>query len=628
MAFAGKVWRLLVGIKDALALLFLLLFFTLLFAMLTSRPSPGVVRGGALLIELDGSIVEEASEVDPLEILLSGTLPTKEYELRDIVRALDAAAEDDRIDAVVLDLSEFLGGGHVHMQEVGDALDRVRAVEKEVLTFGLAFGDDSLMIAAHSSEAWVDPLGGAAVMGPGGTHLYYKRLFDEFDVTGHIYRAGTYKSAVEPYMLTGMSPEARENANALYSSVWEEYQANLKRARPEADFDAMTKDVLGWVAEHKGDLAAAAVKSGLVDKIGTREEFGNRVAELVGEDSWNTEPGSFLSTELEPFLAAHKPSSSGKAIGVITIAGEISDGKAGPGNAGAERIVELLDDALDDDLAALVVRVDSPGGTLTGSEAIRRAIMRHKAKGIPIAVSMANYAASGGYWVATPGDRIFAEPETVTGSIGVYAFVPSFEGTLKKFGVDADGVRTTPLSGQPDFLGGFSPEVNAVLQGGVEHDYEVFLKLVADARGKSRDEIDRVAQGQVWDGGTGRQIGLVDQFGDLDDAIAWAAGQAKLEEGKWHAKFFGTKRDPYASLIQRLLGTDTEAENAAAPRDIVGMMTLRQQDLFGRVAADVERLFTTRGVQAYCLECMPFAPADRSSKGPGPLTVLGRLFGS
>jgi protease-4 len=273
-----------------------------------------------------------------------------------------------------------------------------------------------------------------------------------------------------------------------------------------------------------------------------------------------------------------------------------------------------------------VIRVDSPGGTLTGSEAIRRAILRHKAKGIPIAVSMANYAASGGYWVATPGDRIFAEPETVTGSIGVYAFVPSFENTLRKYGVDADGVRTTPLSGQPDFLGGFTPEVNAVLQGGVEHNYEVFLKLVADARGKSRNAIDRIAQGQVWDGGTGRQIGLVDQFGDLDDAIAWAAKEAKLEDGKWHAQKIGSKRDPYASLIQRMLGSDAEAENAAAPRDLVGMMTVRQQDLFGRVAGDVERLFTARGVQAYCLECMPFAPAPRGANGVGPLTVLGQLL--
>ena len=215
MSFAGKVWRLLVGIKDALALLFLLLFFMGLYAVLTARPSPGQVRGGALLLNLDGTVVEEASQPDPLQVLLSQEMPTREYQARDLVRAIDAAATDDRIRAVVLDLSRFLGGGQVHLAEIGAAMDRARAAKKPVLTFASAYVDDGMMLAAHASEVWVDPLGGAVVAGPGGDRLYYAGLLDRLKVNAHIFRVGTYKSAIEPYMRGDMSPEARADASAL-----------------------------------------------------------------------------------------------------------------------------------------------------------------------------------------------------------------------------------------------------------------------------------------------------------------------------------------------------------------------------------------------------------------------------
>jgi len=624
MSFAGKVWRLLVGIKDGLVLLFMLLFFALLFAVLTNRPSPGVVREGALLLQLDGTVVEEPSAVDPLDVLLSGELPTREYAVRDLVRAIDAAATDDRIKAVVLDLSSFLGGGHIDMQEIGAALDRVRSAKKPVLTFALAYSDDSVMLAAHSSEAWVDPLGGAAVLGPGGSRLYYKRLIDQFDVKAHVYRVGTFKSAVEPYILTGMSPEARENAEALYATVFEEYKANVKKARPKADIDKVTKDPVAWLAESGGDTAKAAVAAGLVDTIGDWVAFGDHVAEIVGKDSWDDAPGSYAATELGPWLAANPASSSGKAIGVITIAGDITDGNEGPGTAGGARIADLLDAALDDDLAALVVRVDSPGGTLTGSEAIRRAILRQKARGIPVAVSMGNYAASGGYWVSTPADRIFAEPETVTGSIGIFGVVPSFEGTLAHFGIDTDGVRTTPLSGQPDIVGGFTPETESFLQQTIEHEYRVFLSLVAESRGKTPEQIDAIAQGRVWDGGTARQIGLVDQFGNLENALEWAAKAAKLEDGKWHAKYLGSKPTRYSSILQSLLLDDAEAGRASA-RDMFAMLGARERDLPMQVASDLDRLLGTRGAQAYCLECAAPRPQPKQAAQASWLGALVRL---
>jgi protease-4 len=387
------------------------------------------------------------------------------------------------------------------------------------------------------------------------------------------------------------------------------------------------KDPVGWLATSQGDTAKAAVEAGLADKIGDGVAFGRRVAEIVGEDSWSSVPGAFAATELEPWLAAHPLSRSGKAIGVVTIAGEISDGEAGPGEAGGERIARLLDEALSRDFAALVVRVDSPGGTILGSELIRRAILRQKEKGIPIAVSMANLAASGGYWVATPGDRIFAEPETVTGSIGVFGVVPSFEDTVGQYGVTTDGVTTTPLSGQPDILAGITPEADAVLQGTVEDAYRRFLGIVATSRKKTPEQIDAIAQGRVWDGGTARQLGLVDQFGGMDDALEWAAKAAKIDGDDWHAVYLETPENAYTSLIEQLVIGDNTREASGEVRDLFGFAAARERGLGARMITDLQRLFGSTGVQAYCLEC-PDQPARASAKAPqGLWQALGKLLG-
>ncbi|MXP45069.1 signal peptide peptidase SppA [Allopontixanthobacter sediminis] len=610
MGFARKVWHLLVAVKDGLSLVFLLLFFGLLYAALTARPSPAQIRDGALLLELDGVIVEEKSAVDPIAALLSGTAPIGEYQARDMVQAIEAAARDDRIKAVVVDMTNFLGGGQVHMEAIGAALERAKAADKPVLTYAVAYSDDAMMLAAHASEVWVDPLGGAMITGPGGTRLYYSDLLAKLKVNARVYKVGTYKSAVEPYSRNSMSPEARENYQSLYGALWSEWQASVQKARPKLKMDLVTKTPAEWVAANNGDLAQAALGAGLVDKLGSRTEFGQRVAELVGEDPIEDTPGSFAHTKFDPWVADSAPPTPGKAIGVVTIAGEIVDGDAGPGTAGGDRISDLLDEALDDDLAALVVRVDSPGGSVLASEEIRRAILRHKAKDIPIAVSMANVAASGGYWVATPADRIFAEPETITGSIGIFAVIPTFENAAAELGVNADGVQTTPLSGQPDLVAGFTPEVDSILQSTIEDGYRRFLTRVAKSRNMTNEQVDRVGQGRVWDGGTARQIGLVDQYGGIEDAIVWAARQADLEWGDYHVKYLGGELDPYQSLIQSLVSDGSEARGNGG-QDMFGMVALRQQALAGQATSDLERLLGSRGMQVYCLEC-PVAPRARA----------------
>lgn len=599
MHFAGKVWRLLVGVKDGLVLLFMLLFFGLLFAVLTARPSPAQVREGALVLELDGVVVEERSRIDPLQALLASQAPVGEYQVRDVVRALDAAAGDERIDAVVLDLEKFIGAGQVHLQDIGEAMDRVRAADKPVLTYATAYADDGVFLAAHASEVWLNPLGGAIVTGPGGNRLYYKGLLEKLNVNARVYKVGQYKSAVEPYTETGMSDAARENAQALYGALWEEWQANVKKARPSADLDLVTKSPAAWVEAAQGDLSKAALNAGLVDKLGTRDEFNARLVELVGEDEWSTLPNAFPATDYNAWLKDNPAPSGGKPIGVVTIAGEIVDGEAGPGTAGGARIADLLDEALESDFAGLVVRVDSPGGSVLASEEIRDAILRHKARGIPIAVSMANVAASGGYWVATPADRIFAEPDTITGSIGIFAVLPTFEDAAAEIGVTSDGVRTGPLSGQPDVIGGLTPEVDRILQASIEDGYRDFLTRVSNARNMTMEQADTVGQGRVWDGGTARQLQLVDEYGGIEEALAWVAAQAELENGGWHAAYLGSKPSTADTLLRQMLASEEEAQG----RDVFALFAHNEVNAFEAVAADAQRLLAAKGVQAYCLTC-------------------------
>jgi protease-4 len=611
MIFARKAWRVLVAIKDGLALVFLLLFFLVLFAALSNRPAPGKVHEGALLLKLDGAIVEEPKSVDPIGQLLSQQAPSTEYRARDLARALRSAAQDKRIKAVVLDLDRFTGAGQVHLQDIGRAMDSVRAAGKPVLTFAMLYSDDAILLAAHSSEVWVDPMGGALVMGPGGKHVFFGGLLDRLKIKAHVFRVGTFKSAVEPYIRNDFSPESRANTAAVYGSLFEAWKADVLRARPKANIALATTDPAAWIKASGGDAAKAALSAGLVDRIGDRVAFGQRVAQLAGPDSGDKAPGAYAHTPLRAWLAANPESHKGKAIGVVTIAGEIVDAETGPGTASGKRIAKLLDKALDDDLAALVVRVDSPGGSIFASEQIRTAIERHKTRKIPVVVSMANLAASGGYWVSTPGTRIFADPATITGSIGVYAVVPTFEQALGQWGVTTDGVLTTPLSGQPDVIGGLGAATESMLQANVENAYARFLGVVAASRGKSPADVNAMAQGQVWDGGTARQKDLVDQFGGLDDALAYAAGQAKLEQGNWHPVFLGADESPYASLLERM-STDEDSAPPANAHDLAGLIAVRQQSAIAQAMAGIEGMLGRSGAQALCLEC-PAAPGPQAT---------------
>ena len=623
MKFAGKVWKLLVGVKDGLVLLFMLLFFALLYAAMTARPTLGAGDRGALLLDLDGPIVEQPAQATASE-LLSGGGP-RQYRLRDVVRGLEAAATDDRVKAVALDLDIFSGGGQATIASVGEALDTVRKAGKPVLAFATAYDDDSYQLAAHASELWLDPMGGVLVTGPGGANLYLKGLLDKLGVTANVYKAGTYKAAVEPFTRNDMSPEAREALTAVYGSIWESWQQEVRRARPKAQLAPYIADMPGRVEAAGGDMAKAALQAGLVDRIGSREAFSRRVAEIVGT-RYAAVPGSFRRIPYRTWVEANPAGEDGGKVGILTVAGDIVDGEANLGTAGAETIVRALEKGIRErDLKALVLRVDSPGGSALASERIRQAVLAAKSKGLPVVVSMGDYAASGGYWIATAGDKIYAEPSTITGSIGVFGILPSFEGTMAKLGLGADGVKTTPLSGEPDLLRGPSPEADRLLQMGVDGTYRRFLALVSASRKLPVAEVDRIAQGRVWDGGTAHQLRLVDSFGGLDDAVREAARMAKLDGDEAGPVWLEKQPDFGDRLLTSLAGDGGEEEMVP---DAFSRLAARPRLAMMAAVAEAERLVSGAAIQARCLECAGQAGASPPLPRGGFAAWLARLLGA
>jgi len=598
-------WKLLVGIKDALVLIAMLLFFGLVFAALNARPGTKAIKDGALVLDLNGSIVEQPAEPAAFAAL-SGQNTPKQFRLRDVVRAIDTARTDGRVKALVLDLDGFTGAYPAALGEIGDAIARVRAAKKPVLAYATAYTDGSYRLAANASEVWVNPLGGTLFMGPGGNQLYYKGLIDKLGITTHVYRVGRYKSFVEPYTRTDQSDDARAASQALYGTLYDQWREAVAKARPKAQIAQFLARPDALVLAANGDIATANLRAGIVDKLGDRTAFGKRVAAIAGADT-SKPAGSFNTITYDSWVKANPLPTGGDAIGVLTVAGDIVDGEGGPGTAAGKTIEKaMLDGLAKKNLKALVVRVDSPGGSVLASERIRLAILEAKKKGLPVVVSMGGLAASGGYWVSTPADVIFAEPGTITGSIGIFGIIPTFETALAKIGVTTDGVKTTPLSGQPDITAGTTPMFDTLIQAGIENGYRQFIARVAASRKLSPARVDAIGQGRVWDGGTARQIGLVDRFGTLKDAIAEAARRAKLDPAKIHAEYL---EKPPGVLAQLAAGFDTGDDDTTTGSDAFGRIALDRRQMVARAVGDMKRLATSGSIQARCLECGGIGPS-------------------
>ena len=613
MKFVRAIWKLLVGIKDAMVLLLLILFFGGLYGVLSARPAP--IREGVLDLNLNGSVVEQPSRREWSDIASGSRI--QEYRLRDLVTALEKAKDDRRVKAVALDLDGFTGGGATAIGDLAGAVRRVRASGKPVIAYGVGYTDDSYALASAASEIWLNPLGAVLISGPGGSNLYFKGLLDKLGVTANVYRVGTYKSAVEPFIRNDMSPEARQNYMALDAARLEYWKQEVKQARPKANVDLFLGNMNGAVAAAGGDMAKAALQAGFVDRIGDRRQFEARLAELGGGAGSAGAP--FKQVKVGSYIADVVDRKPTGPIGIVTIAGMIVDGKAGPGTAGGDTIAKQIEDGIrNKGVKALVVRVDSPGGSVLASERIRQALLEAKSKKIPVVVSMGSVAASGGYWVSTPADFIYAEPSTITGSIGVFGVFPSFQATLQKLGIGADGVKTTPLSGEPDLLKGPSPQANKLIQTGVEAMYSRFLGIVAVSRHKSPQQIDTIAQGRVWDGGAARQIGLVDGFGGISDAIAKAAQLAGVgnERGVRYL-------EPAPSFRDQLIDSLAEQrDDTAAPADAFSTMARQPGQQLASALGEVRSILSGSSIQARCLECPAVAPARIEQKD---LTLLALI---
>lgn len=614
MGFVKGAWRFLMVVKDALVLLFLIGFFGLLYAAISAvRPSPGPTRG-ALTVNLDGALVEQPSSEDPLS-LIGQSQKLSEYRLRDVVHAVETAAKDPGVKAVVIDLSRFMGAGQVAAQRLGAAMDVARKGGKPVLVYAQQYDDTGYLIAAHASEVWLSPLGFVGLAGPGGSQLYYKGLIDKLGVTTHIYRVGTYKSFVEPYIRADQSEPAKEASQALVSALWTNWLADVHRARPKAQAAAFAADPMTVVRDFQGDAAKAALARGLVDKLGDAYAFANRVTEIAGEDPKSS--STYASVDMADYLRRHPADASPGKVGVLTVAGDIVDGEAGPGTAAGDSVSALVDDALaDDKIKALVVRVDSPGGSVSAAEQIRAAVKQVRDAGLPVVISMGNVAASGGYWISTAGQRIYAEPSTITGSIGVFGILPSFEGTLAKIGVTSDGVRTTPLSGEPDVAGGVSPTFDAIAQSTVEHVYREFVGLVAGARRLPAAQAEKIAEGRVWDGGTARQLRLVDQFGGLDDAVAEAARLAKLEGSDARPRYLEPQPDTLSRLLSAV-GASARVTARPVAQDWLTQQARRREQVALSALTQARAMLSGSAIRADCLECRGFdAPVAAPARAP------------
>ena len=621
MRFVRAFWRFLVGVKDLLALCLLVMLFGLLFLGLSSG-GPSIASGGALVLDLHGSLTEQPAEARPLDLVgAGGGTGVDQFRLRDVIRGVETAAADTRVKAVVLDLDSFAGGGQAAISELGRAIDAVRANGKPVLAFATGYDDARYLLAAHASEVWLDPLGAVLTVGPGGSQLYYKGLLDRIGVTAHVYRVGKFKSAVEPFTRTAASPEARAANQALLDALWGRWQAEVAAVRPKARMAGY----LAALAQGRlpdTTLARQALAMGLVDRLGDQASFAARVAQIVGKGDKSSAP--YRTIALPDWIDANPSPTSGEAIGVVTVAGDIVDGKAPLGTAGGDSIADALEKSVADDrLKALVIRVDSPGGSVTGSDRIRGAILAAKARGLPVVVSMGSVAASGGYWVSTTADEIYAEPATITGSIGVFGIIPTFENTLRKVGLTADGVRATPLSGEPDVYQGTTPQVDALIQAGINQTYARFTGLVAAARHLPVARVDEIGQGHVWDGVTAKKIGLIDRFGGLSDAIAAAARLARLDPARVHPVYVERPVSLKRRLLHFLTSTsdDTGGPASAAARDPFAGLTRRPDMALAQAIGDARRVIGGPSVQVRCLICGPGAPPS-----PADLAAARRLI--
>ncbi|HWK54972.1 MAG TPA: signal peptide peptidase SppA [Hyphomicrobiales bacterium] len=559
-AASGFFGGLLKGYRIFRAIVLNLLFLILLLLLLTPLLSPSslpIPPSAVLELAPEGMVVEQRSIAAGPAQLLQGA-GDGEVLLNDLVQTIDAAAGDARIRAIVL-RPDKLNGAFSHMQEIGRALTRFKAANKPLYALAGNYNQAQYYLASLADQVMLNPMGAVNLEGFGTWQLYFQQALEKLGIEAHIFRVGTYKAAVEPFERNDMSPEAKSNYGELFGDLWDLYLRDINAARnlPQNAVSSTLETLDEALALYQGDSAALALGTGLVDRV---ESTAASTAFIDGELTPNSEPlprvdyRRYLHSLPSPVFAP----GAGR-IGLIVASGEIVDGEAMPGLIGGDTLSALIRSAREDrSLAALVLRVDSPGGSAFASELVRGELEAFKASGRPLVVSMGSMAASGGYWIATPADEIWASASTITGSIGIFGLLPTFDDSFARLGLHVDGIGTTSLSGAGTPGLPLSPLLARSLQLSVENGYQRFIGLVAQSRNMTLEAVDQVAQGQVWSGLHARELGLVDQLGDLDQALASAAQRAGVDD--YVVVPFDVPLSPVERLLQQLLTNRSVAQ--------------------------------------------------------------------
>ncbi len=527
----SRLWWLIDATRRTLFnLIFLLILVVVVVAIATSGP-PKLEDNTALVLNLRGPLVEQhpAGLRDAALAQLGGETP-RSTQLRDVLTVLDAAALDPKITRAVLVLDEFKGGGLAGLREVAAALQRFRASGKQVVAWGGGYDQRQYYLAAQADEVLMHPMGFVFMQGFGRYQNYYRDVLDKVGVTVNLVKVGSYKNFGEPFTANGPSPESIEANGFLYNALWSTYTDGVEKARklPAGSVMAMIDELPQRLTAAGGDAAKVAVASKLVDGLKTRDELREMMIERGTKDA---EGKTFRQVSFDNYLARQKPQYIGDAVGVVVAEGEIIDGGAPAGTVGGASTAELIRKARDDkSVKALVLRVNSPGGSVFGSELIRRELELTRTAGKPVVVSMGDVAASGGYWVSMASDEVLADPGTITGSIGVFALLPTADKALEKIGVHTAGVTTTWLAGAGDPRLPPNPRFTELLQTAINQIYNDFTTRVAQARKSTPEKIDAVAQGRVWTGAQAKERGLVDTLGGYREALKSAAARAKLPD--------------------------------------------------------------------------------------------------
>ncbi|EBR0650028.1 signal peptide peptidase SppA [Salmonella enterica] len=604
--FFKWTWRVLNFVREMvlnLFFIFLVLVGVGIWMQIGNGSNSEQTARGALLLDISGVIVDKPSTNHRLGALgrqLFGASSDRlqENSLFDIVNAIRQAKDDRNITGIVLDLKNFTGADQPSMRYIGKALREFRDSGKPVFAAGENYSQGQYYLASFANKIWLSPQGQVDLHGFATNGLYYKTLLDKLKVSTHVFRVGTYKSAVEPFIRDDMSPAAREADSRWIGELWQNYLHTVSANRqisPQQLFPG-AQAIIDELTSVGGDTAKYALDHKLVDALASSADVEKALTKQFG---WSKTENNYRAISYYDY-SLKTPADTGGTIAVIFANGAIMDGEETPGNVGGDTTASQIRDArLDPKVKAIVLRVNSPGGSVNASEVIRAELAAARAAGKPVVVSMGGMAASGGYWISTPANYIVASPSTLTGSIGIFGVINTVENSLSSIGVHSDGVSTSPLA-DISMTKALSPEVQQMMQLSIEYGYKRFITLVADARKRTPEQIDKIAQGHVWTGEDAKANGLVDSLGDFDDAVAKAAELAKLKQ--WHLDYY--QDEP--TVLDMVMDSMTGSVRAMLPEAIQAMLPAPLVSAANTVKAEGDKLAAFNDPQnryAFCLTC-------------------------